>query len=60
MENLDYFITIANSGNGLIAQSKGKIVDAKTGKVLPKKILEEMKKLDEENGNVLDTINKKN
>ena len=36
VENLDYFITIANSGNGLGAQSKGKIVDAKTGKVLAK------------------------
>ena len=35
-ENLDYFITIPNFGNGLSAQSKGKIVDAKTGKVLPK------------------------
>ncbi|MBU4314994.1 antA/AntB antirepressor family protein, partial [Patescibacteria group bacterium] len=35
-ENLDYFITIANSGNGLSTQSKGKIVDAKTGKVLSK------------------------
>ena len=31
VENLDYFITIANSGNGLSMQSKGKIVDAKTG-----------------------------
>lgn len=36
VENLDYFITIANSGNGLSAQSKGKIVDTKTGKVLAK------------------------
>ncbi|MFH1611049.1 MAG: antA/AntB antirepressor family protein [Patescibacteria group bacterium] len=36
VENLDYFITIANSGNGLSTQSKGKIVDAKTGKVLSK------------------------
>ena len=36
VENLDYFITIANSGNGLSTQSKGKIVDAKTGKVVAK------------------------
>lgn len=36
VENLDYFITIPNSGNGFNAQKTGKIVDAKTGKVLPK------------------------
>lgn len=36
IENLDYFIAIPNSGDGLNAQSKGKIVDAKTGKVLAK------------------------
>jgi len=36
VEDLDYFITIPNSGNGLTAQKTGKIVDAKTGKVLPK------------------------
>ena len=36
VEDLDYFISIANSGNGLSAQSKGKIIDAKTGKVLAK------------------------
>ena len=36
VENLDYFITIPNSGNGLSTQKTGKIVDAKSGKVLPK------------------------
>ncbi|MEK7172621.1 MAG: antA/AntB antirepressor family protein [Patescibacteria group bacterium] len=36
VENLDYFITIANSGNGFNAQTTGKIVDAKTGKVVAK------------------------
>jgi len=39
VENLDYFITIANSGNGLGKQSKGKIIDAKTGKVLAKEYI---------------------
>ncbi|OFX24951.1 MAG: hypothetical protein A2041_09975 [Bacteroidetes bacterium GWA2_31_9b] len=39
VENLDYFITIANSGNSLSAQSKGKITDAKTGKVLAKEYI---------------------
>ncbi len=36
VENLDYFITIADFGNGLNAQKTGKIVDAKTGKVVAK------------------------
>ncbi|MFH1325871.1 MAG: antA/AntB antirepressor family protein [Candidatus Falkowbacteria bacterium] len=36
VEDLDYFVTIANSGNGLKANKTGKIIDAKTGKVLPK------------------------
>ncbi len=36
VENLDYFITIAKSGNGLNAHKTGKIVDAKTGKVVAK------------------------
>ncbi len=36
VENLDYFITIANSGNGFNIQTTGKIVDAKTGKVVAK------------------------
>ncbi len=36
VENFDYFITIAKFGDGLNAQKTGKIVDAKTGKVLPK------------------------
>ncbi len=39
VENLDYFITIANSGNGFNAQATGKIVDATTGKVLPKEYI---------------------
>lgn len=36
VENLDYFITIAKSGNGLNTHKTGKIVDAKTGKVVAK------------------------
>lgn len=36
VENLDYFITIPNSGNGIKAHKTGKIIDSKTGKVLPK------------------------
>ena len=36
VENLDYFITIAKSGNGLKEHNTGKIVDAKTGKVVAK------------------------
>lgn len=36
IENLDYFMAIAKFGDGLNVQSKGKIVDAKTGQVLPK------------------------
>ena len=36
VEDLDYFITIAKFGNGLNAQKTGKIVDAKTGKVVAK------------------------
>ena len=36
VENLDYFIAFAKFGDGLSAQSKGKIIDAKTGKILPK------------------------
>lgn len=39
IENLDYFIAITNSGDGLNVQSKGKVVDAKTGKVLPKEYI---------------------
>ncbi|MEK7064822.1 MAG: antA/AntB antirepressor family protein, partial [Patescibacteria group bacterium] len=39
VENLDYFITIANFGNGLSVRSKGKIVDAKTGKVVAKEYI---------------------
>lgn len=36
VENLDYFIAIAKFGDGLNVQSKGKMVDAKTGKILAK------------------------
>ena len=36
VENVDYFITIAKSGNGLKEHNTGKIVDAKTGKVVAK------------------------
>ena len=36
VEDLDYFITIAKFGNGLNAHKTGKIVDAKTGKVVAK------------------------
>lgn len=36
VENLDYFITIPNFGNGEKTLNSGKIIDAKTGKVLPK------------------------
>jgi phage anti-repressor protein len=36
IENLDYFITIPNFGNGLKTQKLGKVIDAKTGKVVPK------------------------
>lgn len=36
IENLDYFITIPNSGDGLKVHSKRKMVNAKTGKVLAK------------------------
>lgn len=36
VEDLDYFITIPNSGNGQKPNKTGKIIDARTGKVLPK------------------------
>ena len=36
IENLDYFITVANSGNGVKARSDGQLINAKTGKVIPK------------------------
>ncbi|MCX6734907.1 MAG: antA/AntB antirepressor family protein [Candidatus Peregrinibacteria bacterium] len=39
MENLDYFVAIAKFGDGFNVQSKGKIVDAKTGKVLAKEYI---------------------
>lgn len=36
VEDLDYFITIPNLGDGLKPNKTGKIVDAKTGKVVAK------------------------
>ncbi|MBU2541948.1 antA/AntB antirepressor family protein [Patescibacteria group bacterium] len=36
VENLDYFITFAKFGDGQKAHNSGKIIDAKTGKILPK------------------------
>src|SRR3989339_647675 len=36
VEDLDYFITIPNFGNGLNTQITGKIIEAKTGKVVAK------------------------
>ena len=40
VENLDYFITIANFGNGLNTQSKGKIVDAKLRSIKHPKLID--------------------
>lgn len=34
IENLDYFITVANSGNGVKKRTDGILVDKKTGKVI--------------------------
>ncbi|MBU4511579.1 antA/AntB antirepressor family protein [bacterium] len=39
VEDLDYFVSIPNFGNGYKAQKLGKIIDAKTGKVLPKEYI---------------------
>lgn len=39
VEDLDYFISIPKFGNGLSVQPKGKVIDAKTGKVLPKEYI---------------------
>lgn len=36
VENLDYFVSIANFGNGKDGSDKGKIKDPKTGKVVPR------------------------
>lgn len=36
VEDLDYFISIPNSGNGPKPNKNGKIIDSKTGKVLAK------------------------
>lgn len=38
IENLDYF-TVPNSGNGVKARSDGQLIDAKTGKVIPKEYI---------------------
>lgn len=35
VENLDYFITVANFGNGVRKRTDGILVDKKTGKVMP-------------------------
>ncbi len=35
VENLDYFITVANFGNGVRKRANGILVDKKTGKVIP-------------------------
>ncbi len=39
VENLDYFITVANSGNGVKARSDGQLIDLKTGKVISKEYI---------------------
>lgn len=39
IENVDYFVTIANFGNGKSRLNKGKIRDPKTGKVLAKEYI---------------------
>ncbi|MEA2088750.1 MAG: antA/AntB antirepressor family protein [Patescibacteria group bacterium] len=39
VEDLDYFIAIPNSGNGLKPNKIGKIIDSKTGRVLPKEYI---------------------
>jgi len=36
VKDLDYFIAFPKFGEGQKAQSKGKVIDAKTGKILPK------------------------
>lgn len=36
MEDLDYFVTVAKFGDGVKARSDGQMIDAKTGKVIPK------------------------
>lgn len=36
IENLDYFIAVAKSGSGVKARSDGQLIDAKTGRVIPK------------------------
>ncbi|MFA5386743.1 MAG: antA/AntB antirepressor family protein [Candidatus Paceibacterota bacterium] len=39
VENLDYFVAIAKFGDGLKPNKTGKIVDSKTGRVLPKEYI---------------------
>jgi phage anti-repressor protein len=36
VEDLDFFVTVAKFGDGVKARSDGQIIDAKTGKVIPK------------------------
>jgi phage anti-repressor protein len=38
-ENLDYFIAVANSGNGVKARSDGQLINIKTGRVIPKEYI---------------------
>ena len=60
VEDLDYFITIPNSGNGLNVQKTGKIVDAKTGRILPipKEIFSDMAEKDVETIKIINGIKK--
>jgi len=36
VENIDYFITVANFGNGVKTRADGLLIDIKTGQVMPK------------------------
>ena len=38
-EGKDYFITVANSGNGVRKRADGILIDEKTGKVIPKEYI---------------------
>ncbi|MCK5123503.1 MAG: antA/AntB antirepressor family protein [Candidatus Pacebacteria bacterium] len=39
VEGKDYFITVANSGNGVRKRADGILIDEKTGKVIPKEYI---------------------
>jgi len=39
VESIDYFITVANFGNGVRKRSDGILIDEKTGKVIPKEYI---------------------